>query len=470
MKNHWFGLTLVVLLTISAPIILGSCKFPSSGIRGGNLEKLRANLKQAGFLVQDGKLTSVDVSTMCCSGQIPTCLYNNFGVPYLTITELPKSPGETDMPIFPSTFHLGQNEAIILVGQTPPPIAFFSYDVYLAARYDTRFPPKNGNNTIVNAYIGDAINKLTIRTNGRHNYPFNQQILLIITADRQVEARVQKAARRGGYPPSMFNTFVIPSSIVKLGVDNQADTLWLLQRGAIPDDPQALADYMATPQTVLRVTLQDPVWSADPLSIPRIRVHGTGQSEMELLPTLEALRQAIIAKYDSIPATEVPVEAFQYQGFTGIQAEQNGHGPTSDSLYVGTTGTFMLPGPNSFAVLYGVNHELTGKATYSSLSIYEDVSQLGLGSANSHRDFLGSAAEYLPQDTPNVDKLFAYKVAWDCQGEKYCLEMINPGCAALNLTEDSPFKVWFRQYLEPATKTGPDLREVVNDRVILFTP
>jgi hypothetical protein len=40
----------------------------------------------------------------------------------------------------------------------------------------------------------------------------------------------------------------------------------------------------------------------------------------------------------------------------------------------------------------------------------------------------------------------------------------------LDLTDSSPFKMFFRLYLEPATKTGPEIREVLFDRVLVFEP
>jgi hypothetical protein len=61
-------------------------------------------------------------------------------------------------------------------------------------------------------------------------------------------------------------------------------------------------------------------------------------------------------------------------------------------------------------------------------------------------------------------------VAWDCGGEDNCLPIKNPGCANLDLTDSSPFRMGFRLYVEPATKTGPEIREVFFDRVLVFQP
>jgi hypothetical protein len=48
----------------------------------------------------------------------------------------------------------------------PPPVAYFGYTVFLGTRRATRFPLQNGDYTMMNAYVADSINNLTIRTSG----------------------------------------------------------------------------------------------------------------------------------------------------------------------------------------------------------------------------------------------------------------------------------------------------------------
>jgi len=476
MKSHWHKFSVVVLLVIAVPPLMGNFAPSSQGVR--SVDSLKAALSQAGFLVpeQDGVLASFDPKSLCCApGSTIKCMYNNVDAPYLCSTSVPLGPGEEPMQLLPNNFHLGQNEALILVGQTPPPVAYFSYTVFLGTRRTTRFPPKNGGFTMLNAYVADSINNLTVHTSGPPRDPYNRELLLFIVADRQVEARVQEAARRAGYPPSMFNTMVLPPAVLHLGVDANADTFWLVQRTAVPSDPQALNTYLAQPQTLLRVTLQDPAWQPDPIPVPRVAVRGTGQTELGLMPAVDALGEAIKTYYGSNEVTEQPVDWYYWEGLTGVQEEINEMGPSGDALGPRTAGHFFLPSRDDFAIVYGVNHEATGKATYSSLSLYEDTLWIGLGVAYS-RDYPGSVARYLhglPPDNAavlNADKLYAWKVARDCGGEEYCLPIQNPGCANLDLTDSSPFKILFRLYVEPATKTGPEIREVLFDRVLVFQP
>jgi hypothetical protein len=194
-----------------------------------------------------------------------------------------------------------------------------------------------------------------------------------------------------------------------------------------------------------------------------------------LLLAVNELGKAIKAYYSSGHATEQPVDWYYWEGYTGVQKEINEMGPSSDAVGPRTAGSFLLPsGEGNFTIVYGVNHEATGKATYASLTLYEDNLWIGLGAAYAN-DFPSSVAAYLeglPPDNPavkNADKLYAWKVAWDCTGEEHCLQIQNPDCANLHLSDSSPFKLLFRLYLEPATKTGPEVERSCSTGCLYFS-
>lgn len=470
MKSRWFRFAVIVLLVIAASLLLGSVWPSSQG--AGNVDSLKAALSQAGFLVpqQDGKLAEFDMIPVCCAAASQyKCMYNNVNAPYLCSRVVPPGPGESNVTLPPNNFHLGQNEALILVGQTPPPMAYFSYTVFMGTRRTTRFPYNYGNFSLVNDYVADSINNLTVHTSGPPYDPFNRQMLLFIVADQQVEARVREAARTAGYPPSMFNTIVLPPAILHLGVDAKADSFFLVQRTALPRQQEALDEYLTHSQTLLRVTLQDPAWQPKPIPVPRVAVRGTGRTELDLVPAVDALGEAIKARYGG-NAAEQRVDWLNWEGFTGLQEEFNEMAPSGDALGPRTAAQFNLPsGKGNFAIVYGVNHQATGKATYSSFTLYEDNLWLGLDTVTNPQ-YAGSATDYLPADYPDVDKLYAWKIAWDCEGDVHCVTVKNPGCATLNLADASPYRIIFRLYVEPATKTGPEIREIAFDRVLLFKP
>lgn len=83
-------------------------------------------------------------------------------------------------------------------------------------------------------------------------------------------------------------------------------------------------------------------------------------------------------------------------------------------------------------------------------------------------DFNGTAEEYLT-DNPNAKYLYVYKVIRNCDGDPHCFELpYGPG--GLGIGADEPLFIFWRAYLEKATKTGPSYLEIVYDRAIKFGP
>jgi len=467
MKARWFGVVVLALLVAGVMPLLASCdlKPRATPAAGGDLAALKSALDKDGFAVQEGQLAKFDLVPLCCAGKTPTCMANNAGAPYMTAI-LPKAPAQTAENTGPWLFRLGADEAVVIVGRTPPPMAYYSYQPFRVVVYSEREAvPK-----IIFEPLGDTTNNLTIQTNGPAAEPFNRNVLIIVTADRGVDKRVRAAADAAGYPAGIVNTSVVAAALTRLGVDQQADEFALVHRMFLPIQEQAMADYQNTPQVALRITPKTS-GARDPFPVPELRVRGTGTTEMDLLPAVTDLRKAILAKYGGWQAAELTTSVWLTDGYDGMQREINQYGPTRDALYLRTDPFFKLTdSPDDFVIVYGVNHEATGKATYSNLSIYADPNLLlGIVSENSRR-FAGSAKDYLPNH-PQADKLYAWKVARNCQGDPHCLE-VKPSvdCARLNLDALPDLWMGFRAYLEPKTKVGPAFTEVVYDRVIHFSP
>jgi hypothetical protein len=197
-------------------------------------------------------------------------------------------------------------------------------------------------------------------------------------------------------------------------------------------------------------------------------VRGTGDTEMALAPALRDLREAILNRHSDLQATELVTEAAPGQEYECLQKEINGYGPTRDSLYMRTDSTFKLPdSPEDFLIVYGVNHEAAGKATYASLTVYEDSLMAAVAGDHSRR-YAGSAADYLP-DHPQGDVLYAWKIARDCQGDPRCLEVTMEGCPKIDLSQLPDLLLVWRMYQEAATGLGPTPGEILYDQAILFS-
>jgi len=463
----------------------------------GDVEAFQQALEQDGFTVQEGAVGFFDLIKLYDLGVLPNALGNNPSTRYLTYFVPPASGQKVPEEIAKiattlginmdaaAFWNLGPDEAVVFVGRTPPECRYFSFDLQLVER-------TYGNEARwIFSNLADTVNNLIINTEGTANgaagNPFNQTTVIVATADKGIDQRIQAAALSAGYPYNIFNTLVLPSSMLNMGVENNSDTFLIGLRPAFYKNKQAGDDYLNnTPAIVFRVT-PNQTTKLDPYDYPKLRVRGTGTTEFDLMDDLEQLKTAILNKYSDLTATELPTSMAVPSD--GIQRGIDALGPDNDACYLWTSNlTPFSPTPsfpdlskyydfqphptvtlgndtNEFIIIYGVNHVATGKATYSSATIYGAAGWNGVGTIHD-ADFNGTAEEYLP-DNPNAKYLYVYKIARNCNGDLNCFEVpTGPGAYGIDL--DQPLFVFWRSYLEESTKTGPSYSEIVYDRAIKF--
>lgn len=500
MKNYIMVIIIGVLFTSLTGTALA--ENVETNMETYDAEAFRQALEQEGFTVQEGELGYFDLIGMLEKGILPSAYGNNPTTKYVAYF-VPAATGQgVDERISKLTstlgmsgnttpfWNLGPDEAVVFVGRTPPECRYFSYDHYIMHRTignERRWLFSN---------IADTVNDLVIKTegtpNGSSGNPFNQTTVIIITADRGIDQRIRAAAQSAGYSDDIINTQVLPSTILKMGLENDSDTFAAFVRPALFNDTQAGDDYINnTPATVFRITPNNTT-ELDPYDYPELRVRGTGQTEFELMDDLEELRIAILNKYNESSATELPTSQAVPVGSDAIQRGINGVGPNNDACYLWTANqTISSPTPpfvntslyypflrepaitlgndsNEFIIVYGVNHVATGKATYSNFAIYGADVWNGVR-AITDADFNGSAEEYLP-DNPNAKYLYVYKLARNCsEDDQYCYE-VPYGVGVHGIEPDQPLFVAWRAYMENTTKTGPAYSEIVYDRAIKFDP
>lgn|GEM_PF-3220791 len=116
--------------------------------RNGNINKFVKLLKERGFIVQKGSIRYIDILKLASEGKVGTCFGNNAGVPY-AVYLLPPAPNQDPCPgqrppkdynpfnpyNYPPNvlyaapgidYKLRPDEAIVSIGQTPPPAVYFS--------------------------------------------------------------------------------------------------------------------------------------------------------------------------------------------------------------------------------------------------------------------------------------------------------------------------------------------------------
>jgi hypothetical protein len=206
-------------------------------------------------------------------------------------------------------FKLRPDEAMVLVGSTPAPAAYYSHVSYLFSRVIA-----NERSTIF-ASLGDTLNHLRINTegtpNGSEGEPFDRETIIVTTADKGIDERVRAAAMSAGYSPAIMNTDVIPSGFVTMGLEDDADTFVGVLRLAFFEDKQAGDAYMKNSgASILRLTPKEPP-SLVPYGAQQLCPRGTGNAmELDLFGAVNDLRQAILAKkcggWDSNPRRPTP--------------------------------------------------------------------------------------------------------------------------------------------------------------------
>jgi hypothetical protein len=482
-KSVWSVVVVSVMLVFTG---VASTKGPAKDWEA-KVPQFQQELEDAGFSLHEGEVEYIDLVHECCDGHVADTLANNpWPNAYLVLSNLTPE-GYPSLPM-EWLWQLGEDEAIVLVGQTPPAVAYFSYQTFMQVPpYGEGTLPPIGVEPRMGIAVGDTTNIATVHTIGPD--PFNRPIVYIITGHRETERLVRAAAQAAGYPAAMINVEAISPVIAPLGIGPSGSLFYLGQRNAVAEDPALLEAYIKEPPyRVFRVT-PDVQLAPDPQPVPVLRPRGTGHTEMELYPALKRLRQAILDQYGG-PHKELDThvwwlldrEIMLEKPYVGLQRGLFLMGATRDTNYLATYPNFKLrEGYDEFVIVYGVNHQATGKATYASFSLYADaVKWFGIGTRTSNL-FADSARQYLGPDDPDADMLYAFKVARDCpEGEEYCMEPTGPeeftdpwgvpySCPDLVLDEDEMFFI-FRSYMEPATKVSPDDNELLYDQAIYFGP
>lgn len=429
-------------------------------------------LKRDGFDVNQGVAFRINLVQAWCTGNIPDwvpfdhALYSN-SQPYLA-PAIPKSASEPKS--LSPLFKLGADEAIVIVGLTPPPERYFGFYGFVRTRVGL-----DGTRQPLWATVGDSVNNLTVKTTGAS--PFNSPVALIFTSDQKTDARVRKALERAGYPAAIINTVVFPASILNLGDGDTDDEFIIAVRNAMwLDQTQGDAYMQNPPLNIFRVTPRVQ-GQADPFALPHLRVRGTGQSELELTKKLGVLRQRIIDQNPNLHPTDLATQNTVYEGYDYLQRGVDPWGDSRDSLYV--TGGYVPEfgahdqvtlADDEFLMVYGVNHVATGKASYHSVNFYSSMEgKVPIGSVEDPA-FTDSAAPYLFDDPAAASLMYAFKVSRNCGQEPNCIQLGIENCPRVTIGPNTVLGLFVRMYLEPATKVGAAMPEILYDRVIKFSP
>jgi hypothetical protein len=464
--------------------IIISCTNPqnTTDVSGGDIDAFRASLENSDFTLKLAPFVHVDLVQLYEVGKLANAAGNNADAPYRGVFgAIPDNVQIKDMkqlanaqelvnnflyntPGLIQGWQLNPDEAVVIVTKTPPECTYFSYCGFIFNKYYEKDQQRKWVWTSYN----DPLNNLTIKTSGTPDgakgNPFNQDTIIIITADKGTDQRIRSAAVAAGYSESIINTYVIPSSMVKLGIGPEYDTMVFGQRMALFADEKAGQQYVNAITAAIRV-IPKSKGNLDPFPAPDLRVRGTGKTEVDLQPALDELRQAILSKYSNLSANELETSLWLPESYEAVQTETYVAGESRDTVYLRCDTLTLGDDADEFAIVYGVNHAATGKATYTNCNFYGEAGWNGVtGIYNTQ--YVGSAEEYLPGN-PLAKYLYVCKFARNCDSEKTCVA-VPTGPKAHGVGLDEPAFIGFRAYMEPSTAVGPAYTELLYDRAIKF--
>jgi len=461
---------------------------------GSVTDDLVGILKEHGFTAQIGSVNKADIFTFVDLNGFPNCFDNNATALYMKLNVPPPPNRETPYPpiltevklpgdknhlpadqesdylkIKDPRFRLAADEAIIMFGTTPGKSKYYSFCPYIYERYyegDLKFKE------VFNS-LNDPINNMTIKIiepevggGTEQQDPFDKSVVVVFVSDCNTKNAVLQCLAEYGWPEECVNISVISSEILRMGIDFEDDILMILFRIYGADTSFNIDNYVENvPMSVIRVTPVEPA-DTEPLPMPQLRVRGTGETEMDLMPTMEFLREAILNRYEAEgwKATEYTTDQWLEEGIQALQANRNMYGECRDTAYM-STGSFTMY-DNEFIVMYGVDHTNTGKAAYYSAAVYGEDYQNGVTGSNS-LEWMGSADEYLNELGDSFFVLTASRTKGIPASGPDCV--VPTAILTRGVQKFKPIFVGFRNYLETITKSGPLPEEMISPRVIKFS-
>jgi hypothetical protein len=468
--------------------------------------KLMHDLKKKGFEVSRGyfKLWTIEQCDYTYQ-KMGMCYGNNPAAPYVTFS-VPPWPEEfvdpvtstmwgPSLPGYIDVYRFDPREAIVILGQLPPPASYFSEMTYLFSRWGTivegnpryleieedldefvhiffqQVPSAPERYQAVSS-LSNAVNNVVIEQSS--GSAFGQIRHFIITPDKFMEREVRKSFARISVKDEEVFTEPIPGDM-NVGIHEDADDFFTFFRYAhpAPGEITAADKWKAElPMVVLRV--RDSRTNRQPETYPPVELEErSAEDEHWLEPDLEDLLEAVAEKWGQ-PCLKAGctnrVESFRdvqnapvhLIGSLCNEFNQNCIGDNWDAAYQ------LLP-PRSLdnGEIYAVAGTLgteTGNATYVALSINQRSHFKGVQNIP-HEEIAGSANGY-SADVDNTDKLYLVYFTRDCSGLK---EITDDHCYEISTTlipEGDSIVLAVRDYIKPDTRRGPDSFFVLPSKVL----
>ncbi len=398
---------------------------------------------------------------------------------------------------------LSRDEALLLLGTTPPEVHYFGIQTYLYERQDWD----------VFASLGDAFNMRNIVSLdgnglGRQGLEarFGGLAAVLSTADDSTAGHVTEALTAllgdSEITERVLNLELLPEDTLEMGTESQHDVLMPIIRvtppseGIDPDGYQVARDYMALdhdgeqvfsegtpspPLVALRITpavshgdevyyyqrevdIEPFLTDRDIPPVGEVYEHdllGIQDMDDEIVEILER----IAAEYPGWTAAERQLmDSEHLDGYRCIDEGRDCLGDTRDTAYRGYGPLLLDTWGHGSRVLYvvGVRHTDTGMASYVNVAVNASSSSTGLVSVLDTQ-LEDSASAWVGNDL--ADRIWVMAISRDCDGIDSCLEV-----PYRELGWGQAVTVAVRAYVNPLTGVGPSYDDIVHPWVLSLTP
>lgn len=457
------------------------------------VDKVKADLEAKGYEVGQGYMSLFTIDDCKYMVQaIGNCLGNNPAAPYI-VPSVPLWPDEYADPKLKDafgpapnntwgTYRLDEREAIVILGELPPPAKYFGRLTYVFSRqgiinpadpvYQSVTDPRlkqllfqrapDPARSVIAGTIGNSQNNVTIKQ--ASGAAFGQERYFITTADQVMDREMRAALLRAGVPnANQIYTDPVAKDLVRVGLNAEADDLTMLIRYARPEDEQAADRWrQRLPMTVLRVRDKNKQRKTEPFPTPAYDPR-TAKSELGLEGDLSNLVRAVKQQWGQPDAPEQRFQSLEETvdliGQHCIQRPMNCLGDIQDQDF-----RIALPASidaGEVLAVVGTLGTATGNATYSSIAVNRSSVLTGVG--NVFDVEMAGSANSFGKTVKNTEKLYAYYFARDCTGLSNCFtvteEMIPKGESITFVSRD---------YIVPGTTRGADPALRLNATTIIL--
>jgi hypothetical protein len=513
----WMQLIVVILmmwsvLPASADTIMPENKVP--GTVESTARRLTQQMTKAGYEVARGYFKLYTQSDCPYSYEVlRSCLGNNPAAPYV----VPIVPAWPDEWVDPATagmlgptvegynpsYRLDPGEAIVIIGQLPPPARYFGLQTYLVSRpgewdkssdqyffvrdnvpalLDTFFAklPQNQERLQLFADLSNPINNVIIK-NGSHAV-WDQVRTFIITPDKSMDSAVRRTLASLGIPDNYTFTEQIPSALgekpMAIGLAEESDDFLTVLRYAMPDDgggdrTRSNAWRERLPLVVLRIRDARPGHQPQPYpEVPFEARFGATPPETTLMPYFDQLTHAVCQRWGGSCEVKgllnMKASRLKWTGPECVKVGMNCLAPNEDAAYFMSSRLWLTD--NKVYALVGALGTRTGNATYVGVGLNSSVTQLGFANIDDGM-LTGTADGYA---WPNDDRFFVQYFARDCAG----LEALTAGSHCYSIGDRLPdcedpadltcanLVLSVRDYLLPGTQRGPLPELTLSPRII----